>query len=121
MLIFSKYYNRIVRHEELRLMKSNMKIKISHEKIADFCRKNHIRKLSFFGSVLREDFSPVSDVDVFVEFVAGEGPGFFGLSRMEHELSELLGRKADLRTPHELSKYFRAEVLSSAVEEYAQG
>jgi len=60
-------------------------------------------------------------VDVLVEFEAGEGPGFFGLARMEREISELLGKKADIRTSHELSKYFRAEVLSSAVEEYVQG
>jgi len=102
-------------------MKSALKIKISHDKIAEFCRENHIRKLSFFGSVLREDFGRDSDVDVLVEFEEGAGPGFFGLARMEHELSELLGKKADIRTPHELSKYFRAEVLSSAVEEYVQG
>ncbi|HEY4708345.1 MAG TPA: nucleotidyltransferase family protein [Thermodesulfobacteriota bacterium] len=102
-------------------MGNSVKIDIPHGRIADFCRKYHVRKLSFFGSVLREDFGPESDVDVLVEFIEGMGPGLFGLSHMELELSEMLGRKADLRTPSELSRYFRDEVISSARVEYAEG
>jgi predicted nucleotidyltransferase len=102
-------------------MSNGININIPHENIAEFCRKHHIRKLSFFGSVLRADFSPESDVDVLVDFIPGKGPGFFGLSHMELELSDIIGRKVDLRTPNELSRYFRDEVLSSARTEYAEG
>ena len=99
---------------------SNSKIKIPSEKIAEFCKKNHIRKLSLFGSVLRDDFSSDSDIDFLVEFTPGKGPGLIGLSRMERELSEILGgRKVDLRTPQDLSKYFREEVLARAEVQYA--
>ncbi len=84
-------------------------LNIPKEKISEFCRKHRIRKLSFFGSVLRDDFRPDSDVDVLVEFDPNHVPGldFFG---MEIELSEILGRKADLNTPGFLSRYFRDEV-----------
>jgi hypothetical protein len=89
------------------------RIEIPKEKLAEFCRGNHIRKLAFFGSVLRDDFTPESDVDVLVEFEPGHTPGlrFF---RMEEELSELIGRKVDLNTPAFLSPYFRQEVLKEA-------
>ena len=96
------------------------KIQISKDLIAQFCRRNHIRKLSFFGSVLREDFGPDSDVDVLIEFEPGREVGFFRLAVMERELSELLGgRKADIRTPEDLSRYFRRKVLSMAEVQYA--
>jgi predicted nucleotidyltransferase len=96
------------------------KIDIPKGKIAEFCKRNNIRKLSLFGSVLRDDFSPDSDIDFLVEFQAGKVPGLIGLSRMERELSEILGgRKADLRTPQDLSKYFRDDVLASAEVQYA--
>jgi predicted nucleotidyltransferase len=99
---------------------SNSKIKIPSEKIAEFCKKNHIRKLSLFGSVLRDDFNSDSDIDFLVEFEPGKVPGLIGLSRMERELSETLGgRKVDLRTPEDLSKYFREEVLARAEVQYA--
>ena len=98
----------------------NSKIKIPSEKIAEFCKKNHIRKLSIFGSVLRNDFSSDSDIDFLVEFETEKVPGLIGLSRMERELSEILsGRKVDLRTPQDLSKYFREDVLASAEVQYA--
>ena len=91
------------------------------DKIANFCRRNHIRKLSFFGSVLRDDFGPGSDVDVLVEFEPGHVPGFFRLFDMEEELSSLLGgRKVDLRTPEDLSRYFRAEVIARSLVQYVQ-
>lgn len=103
-------------------MLKTLPIEIPQQKIAEFCQQNHIAKLSLFGSVLRDDFRPDSDIDVLVEFKPGQNPGFFGLARMERELSEILGqRKVDLRTPKELSKYFRDEVLSLAIVQYAQG
>lgn len=96
-------------------------IEIPRDRIERFCRRHHIRQLAFFGSVLRDDFRPDSDVDVLVAFEPGRVPGFFSLSRMERELSEILGRKADLRTEQELSRYFRDQVAREAVVEYAQG
>ncbi len=96
-------------------------VQIRKEEIASFCRRNHVSKLSLFGSVLRDDFRPTSDVDVLVEFEPGHVPGLFGLARMERELSALLrGRKVDLRTPQDLSRYFRDEVMATAEVQYAQ-
>ena len=94
------------------------KIKIDQIKIKDFCRRNHIRKLAFFGSVLRDDFGPESDVDILVEFEEGHVPGlrFFAL---QDELTSLMGRKVDLHTPGFLSRYFRKEVLAQAQVQYA--
>ena len=86
-----------------------------------FCRKNHIRKLSLYGSVLRDDFSADSDIDVLVEFEPDQSVGLIRFAAMERELSGLLGRRADLHTPAELSRYFRDEVLRSAEVRYAQG
>jgi hypothetical protein len=93
------------------------KIAIPQEKVEAFCRRHHVRRLSLFGSVLREDFRPESDVDVLVEFEPGSAPGlaFFG---MEEELSGILGRKVDLNTPGFLSPHFREEALNSAEETY---
>jgi predicted nucleotidyltransferase len=93
-------------------------LSIPREKVGDFCRRNHIRRLAFFGSVLREDFGPESDLDVLVEFEPGQVPGlrFFTLER---ELSEILGRKVDLNTPGTLSPYFRDRVLAEAEPQYA--
>ena len=90
-----------------------------HE-IADFCREYHIRRLAVFGSALRDDFRPDSDVDVLVEFEPDHVPGFMALAAMERELSGILGRKADLRTPEDLSRYFREEVVATAEIQYAQ-
>jgi len=98
-----------------------VQIEVPRDRISEFCKRNHIRKLSLFGSVLRGDFGENSDVDVLIEFESGHGTGFFGLARMERELSSILGRKVDLRTPQELSKYFRDEVLSQAEIQYAEG
>jgi predicted nucleotidyltransferase len=102
-------------------MGSKTKIAISREKIAEFCRRHHIRKLSFFGSVISEHFTQDSDVDVLVEFEPGQVVGLIRLAGMELELSEILGRKVDMRTPADLSRYFREEVLSSAEIQYAEG
>ncbi len=90
--------------------------------IEDFCRRHYIRKLSVFGSYLREDFGPESDIDFLVEFEEGHTPGFFELAYMEEELSDLLGCcQVDIRTPHELSRYFRDEVMAGAEVQYAKG
>lgn len=92
----------------------------SREQIAEFCERHRVRRLSLFGSVLREDFSPQSDIDVLVEFETGHVPGFFRLFDLEEELSRLFGgRKVDLRTPQDLSRYFRDEVLAHAEVQYA--
>jgi len=97
-------------------------ISINEEDLASFCRRHHIRRLAFFGSVLRDDFGADSDVDVLVEFELGHIPGFFGLGRMEQELSELLaGRKVDLVTPKFLNRRIRQRVLDSAEVRYATG
>jgi len=97
-------------------------IAVPKDKIVDFCQRHHIRKLSLFGSVLRDDFGPNSDVDVLVEFEPGHTPGFFRLFDMEEELSSLFdGRKVDMRTPQDLSRYFRDEVVARAEVQYAQG
>lgn len=90
-----------------------------HKKIEAFCTKHHIRRLSFFGSVLREDFRPDSDVDVLVEFEAAHVPGLIRLAGMEIELSEIIGRKADMNTPNFISPYYRDKVIGLAEVEYA--
>ena len=90
--------------------------------IATFCRAHGIRRLAVFGSALRDDFRSDSDIDLLVEFEPGRAPGLFGVARMERELSALLGgRKVDLRTPADLSPYFRQQVLDEAVVQYVQG
>jgi predicted nucleotidyltransferase len=89
-------------------------IAIDRAAVADFSRRYHIRRLALFGSVLRESFRTDSDVDVLVEFEVGQSIGLIRLAGIERELSELLGRKADLRTPADLSRYFREEVVRSA-------
>ena len=86
--------------------------------LAEFCRNNHIRRLAFFGSVLRDDFGPESDVDVLVEFEPGMSVGMIRLAGMEIELGELLGRKVDLNTPGFLSRYYRDRVLAEAEVQY---
>ena len=96
-------------------------IAVPKEQIAEFCRRNHILKLALFGSVLRDDFRPDSDVDVLVEFEPGFPVGFIGLAKMERQLSDLFGRKIDLRTAAELSPYFRDEVTRISLVQYAQG
>ena len=100
----------------------NKHIVLPKEQIADFCRRRHIRRLAVFGSALRSDFNEASDIDILVEFEPEHIPGLFGMARMERELSALLGgQKVDLRTPEDLSRYFRQEVLNEAEVQYAQG
>lgn len=88
-------------------------IPIPEQAIAEFCRRNHIRRLALFGSIIHDDFRPDSDIDVLVEFEPGRTPGweFFA---MQEDLTGLLGRKVDLNTVEWLSKYFRDEVQREA-------
>lgn len=95
------------------------RLSLSQDQLAEFCRRNHIRKLSLFGSILREDFTPESDVDMLVEFEPGARVSLFDLVGMEIELSEALGRKVDLNTPQDLSRFFRRKVLAEAQVQYA--
>ena len=94
-------------------------IQIEKELLAAFCRRHHITKLAFFGSVLTDRFGPNSDVDVLFEYQPDHIPTLFDVAAMERELSEILGRKADMRTPKDLSHYFRDEVMRNAVVQYA--
>jgi len=95
-------------------------IVIDEERVAEFCRRHHIERLCLFGSVLRDDFGPDSDVDVLVEFQPGLTPGWNFFS-MQNELSEIVGRQVDLNTPNFLSRYFRDEVLTKALPIYESG
>jgi predicted nucleotidyltransferase len=97
------------------------KISIDSEPLTAFCRMHRIRRLSLFGSALREDFRPDSDVDLLVEFEPGARVGLFEMAAIERELGIIVDRKVDLRTPAELSRYFRDEVVASAEVQYATG
>ncbi|MEW6745269.1 MAG: nucleotidyltransferase family protein [Planctomycetota bacterium] len=92
--------------------------KLPLERIAALCRRHGIRRLALFGSIVRDDFTPQSDVDVLVEFEPGVEVGFFGLERMQEELSLLFARKVDLNTPGFLSKHYRDRVLAEARDIY---
>jgi len=96
----------------------SQRFNIPKDRLAKFCRKHHIKKMSLFGSVLRDDFRPDSDIDILVEFEPGHVPGF-AIIDMEAELSQLVGRKVDLRTANELSRYFRDKVVREAKVQYA--
>ena len=93
-------------------------INFDTEKLAEFCRKHGIRRLSFFGSILRDDFRPDSDIDILVEF-SGATPSLLDLGGMQVEISALLGREIDLKTPGFLSRHFRDQVLREAKTAYA--
>lgn len=93
-------------------------LEISRERLAVFCQTNGIRRLALFGSILRDDFQPNSDVDVLVEFRPEVRVGYLAMARMERELAAMLGRAVDLRTPAELHAAFREEVLRKARTEY---
>ena len=96
-------------------------IAIPKARVANFCHRHHIRRLSLFGSVLREDFGPESDVDVLVEFEPDTTVGFFKLYDLEQELSQILdSRRVEINTPRSLSKYFRDTVVAEAKTLYVQ-
>ncbi len=100
----------------------NERVSISQDALRAFCRQYGIRRLSLFGSVLRDDFGPDSDIDVLVEFEPDRIPGLLSIAAMELQMSELFdGQKVDLRTPEDLSRYFRQDVLNTAEVQYAQG
>ena len=92
---------------------------ISKADMKTFCRRNHIIKMSLFGSALHDELKPDSDIDILVEFDKDHMPGLLDIAGMEIELTEMFGRKVDLRTPAELSRYFRDDVLEKARVEYA--
>lgn len=94
---------------------------IENESLRGFCHRHGVARLSLFGSVLRADFGPASDIDVLVEFLPGRTPGLFAFAGMQIELEELMGggRVVDLRTPNDLSRYFRGEVMRTAELQYA--
>lgn len=96
----------------------SLHISVDKKKISAFCKQHHIKKLSFFGSVLRNDFRPESDIDVLVEFDPDHIPGLAFFS-IQEELSKILNREVDLHTPHFLSPYFRDLILSEAEVQYA--
>ena len=98
----------------------SVKIRVPAEEIAAFCQRHQIRRLAFFGSVLRDDFTPKSDVDVLVEFEPGARVGLITLAGMEIELSQLLGRRAEIHTVKGLNPHFRDEVLRVAEAQYEQ-
>ena len=99
-----------------------VRVPLEAEAIAAFCRAHGIRKLAFFGSVLREDFRPDSDVDVLVDFEPGVALGYIGLAAVEDELSALLGgRRVDIVNPRFLNRRLRQRVLESAEVQYAEG
>ncbi len=97
----------------------SLQIDFDADGLAAFCRRSRIRRLSFFGSVLREDFGPASDIDVLVEFAPDSGIGLFEFVDLQRELAELLGREVDLHTPASLSHFFRDDVVDSAEVAYA--
>ena len=92
----------------------NKQVAIPVTELVEFCQRHPIRKLSVFGSALRDDFSPNSDVDILVEFEPDARISFFDMVTMEMELTDMTGRKVDFRTPQELSRYFRQKVLDTA-------
>ena len=97
----------------------SQRLLVDRDRIAEFCQRHHIRKLAFFGSVLRDDFRPESDVDVLVEFEPDYRLGLFELIRMQREFSDLIGREADFRTPQDLGRYMRDRVIAESEVQYA--
>ncbi len=89
-------------------------IAVGDDVLAEFCRANGVRRLALFGSALHGELQPDSDIDLLVEFEPGRTPGLLRLARLELELEELLGREVDLRTPADLSRHFRDDVVARA-------
>jgi len=99
----------------------NSRLPIDASTLAAFCRKHRIQRISLFGSMLKGTSRPDSDADFLVEFEPGKKPGLIALAAMEDELSDLIGRRADLRTAEDLSRHFRDEVARTAEVQYAGG
>ncbi len=96
----------------------NPQVSIPKARLASFCRSRGIKRLAVFGSALRSDFGPDSDIDLLVEFEQGRTPGLLGIAGMELELSDMLGRRVDLRTAGDVSRRFRQQVLNEAQVQY---
>ena len=96
----------------------NPQVSIPKARLASFCQERGIKRLAVFGSALRSDFGPDSDIDLLVEFEPGQTPGLLGIAGMELDLGRMLGRKVDLRTPGDLSRYFRQQVIDEAQVQY---
>jgi len=96
-----------------------MPITIDKDRIEEFCVKHHITKFAFFGSVLTDHFRPDSDVDILFDYDPEHIPSLFEVAEMEEEMSLILGYKADMRTAQDLSRYFRDEVIRTALVQYA--
>lgn len=96
------------------MMENVKRFRINKKSLSAFCKKNHIISLALFGSILTSRFQPTSDVDILVKFKKNHIPSLFEFIDMETELSSIFGRKVDLKTPNELSPYFKEEVLSQA-------
>lgn len=99
-------------------MLNQLSIELNLDAVREFCAEEPIARLGLFGSVLRDDFSPSSDIDLLVEYLPDSGITLLDMARQEERLTQLLGRKVDLRTPQELSPYFRQDVLDTAVVIY---
>jgi len=98
------------------------RFRVSEDLVAEYCRRNHILRLAVFGSVLRGEARPESDIDILVEFEPAHVPGLMGIARMEDEMARVIfGRRVDLRTPEDLSHFFRDEVVGTAEPIYAKG
>lgn len=111
----------IIKLDYVRFFMFNSNLRLPVKKITEFCKKHpEISKLSLFGSALTDAFRPESDIDLLVEFEPGKTPSLFMIINLEDELNSILGRKADLRTPEELSRYFRNEVLTQAKSLYVK-
>ena len=96
----------------------NLRDHISEEKLSAICREYHIKKLSLFGSALRNELRPDSDIDILVEFEEGHVPGLMRFCHIQNMLSDLIGREVELHTPNDLSRYFRDDVLQKAALQY---
>ena len=97
----------------------DLPIEIDQQRLVAFCKRHHLTKLALFGSVLTDRFGPGSDVDVLFEYDPDHIPSLFDVASMERELSEILDHKADMRTPKDLSRYFRDEIVRNALVQYA--
>ena len=96
------------------------RISLTKERIAEFCRRNHIERFAYFGSIRRDDFRPDSDIDVLVDFAQEAKMDLIRMTEIEIELSDIVGKKVDMRTPQDLSKYFRDNVIREAEVQYEQ-
>ena len=91
---------------------------ITKDGLEEFCCKHNIKKLSLFGSALRDELKPNSDIDILVEFENGKTPGLMGFCHIQNQLTDLIGREVELHTPNDLSRYFRDEVIENAMVQY---